>query len=688
MTPPIVHIVATPGTPALRLVQPVDAGAPCVGDASPTRWLLLAGNPARGLAQALADDPDTDAERWLDAWLQSARALLRQARQLRGTSLLLDADEALADLPLLQATLAERLGAQVAVVEPETEPSRPPIDALHRALAQAHCDANAACTAVYAELHASTTPLASGRPSPDGFEAPASRAGARMAPSQWLAVLRELQASGRRAEHWQREAAVAGQRHAAAAQSLQAAQAELARHQEAQSATAARVAELERASEAGRRAEAEARAALQSAAERATQAEGRERQRASEVERLQATLRRAQEDLQRAERALETARQQFARELRAEREQHAALAQSAEEARFTLVQLHQAQEQLEILYEENLALRAKPAASTPAPASDLATTPLRDGPTLQGVAIQAERNGPPYRELTLELRGWRWGARRIATSTVRLVEHHGRPGLVLIDGGADQRILDGWVENGREGDLPYLRLVPDDASCQRVLHAMSASDWQRVRWIADRIEQHLSGCAVASVGPEWRNLARRLVHALEDVPACARFDEVGIQPEPSGTPTRMRVQLRGIDWKGRRIPRLEVIWQPHGAGASISLRNDPEHGPPLPAWPLDDDGQALAALDLPIGPDSTAVDKRSRWRALPDADRRFLAALLARWPEALASASAAADDVAAAHGLADDVNAVVASLEAPSGRSRGVLRRAVRLIATPAARAA
>jgi hypothetical protein len=70
------------------------------------------------------------------------------------------------------------------------------------------------------------------------------------------------------------------------------------------------------------------------------------------------------------------------------------------------------------------------------------------------------------------------------------------------------------------------------------------------------------------------------------------------------------------------------VWS--SATGSVALRTDRDGRPPLSSWP-DTGDQPLESLPLPVGQHRGAAGSPP-WSALPEIDRRFVAALLGAMP--------------------------------------------------------
>lgn len=397
-----------------------------------------------------------------------------------------------------------------------------------------------------------------------------------------------------------------------------------------------------------------------------------------------AGLKQVQDELQR----LAACQHSLEAELAAARDDglaQAAAAQTArEEADELLAHLHEAQAQVEQMHERQRELAQQVEAARATAGAPQATAPL----ATRRWTIVAERDTLPYRELSVRAARLTVGERSADDCPVRLVEHHGHPGLVLFAPSAQPHPLPSWRETGREGDAPYLRLMPDDPHCRPVFEAMGSTEWLAVLATARDLRDELSAAVPEGLDPTWVAIARRLAEALAEMPLRARADQVDVTVKTQGGGRdALRLSLHHFTCGTRVLPRLELAWRSGGRHAGLTLLADPVTGPVLPVWPTDASGQMADRLTLPIGPDVAAGVKRARWRALPVADRAMLVAVLEALPGWLEGAPQAAEHVAAARSLAADART---SCTVPTAvfRPKAALRRAVRLLGVPAPAAA
>lgn len=295
---------------------------------------------------------------------------------------------------------------------------------------------------------------------------------------------------------------------------------------------------------------------------------------------------------------------------------------ASQESELLLLQLHQVQEELEHYY---LECRKIQGAAKGAGADTGRWSALGFKGSISEARPTLERDTPPHREVTFEVTGVKTGTRELAECTVRLVEHHGHPGLVLFANPEGPQLLERWTESGREGDRPYLLLVPSDLQSRTVLESLSTDDWLILQALALKMEGSLEE-AGSQLATRWRAVARRLREQLLELPRRFRFQAV--VAEFDETQGRVVLEFRGVHCGVRQVERLTLHWCLHGPQAGFSLLRDPDGGVPLTSWPCGDDGSTPERLTFLLGPRTDEQSRRQQWLSLGLPDRDFLLAML------------------------------------------------------------
>lgn len=652
-------------------------------------------SPVRALGVGLPAGRDADPAPLLDAWCASAQQALRLLQRHPGQCLLLDVDELLLHPRAGQAACSAHLGVAAEITVAQVLPAQH--DAVRLALAHLTVAQHRRARLMAEELVAASTPLGPTQgastvavPAPDLAGAMARlvelEAAAARAPSQAarLESLQKQQTEAARDRDAARiELAVKQRDEASALAQLHQTQAELesvlkrlssldaellGARSVAQQAQTLSQARLEVAEEAGREAEAarrEAETARKEAEVAGREAEAARREaetarKEAEAARQAAELRQVQADallaalrgeleVHRAaaeETAARAQRESVEREA-AEREaqsrassQLAELRKAAESERhLLLVQLHQVQEELERYYFENERL-----ASTVA-------EPLAAAIRVHRLVPGQVRDDAPHRELNLSLQGVQLPRGDWAEIPVRLLDHHGHAGLAIFATDEQRPPLSAWAGSGREGDRPFMLLVPSDANTRAAFDTLSASDWRLVQAVAAHLANHVAERR-AVLAPRWAATAARLQLELATLPERWRHDDV--QVRNAAEAGHVAIELDNVGLPGRVTDHLSVLWTPgrHGGdGGGLQLALPEGALPPLTAWPMGEDGCAATTWDLlPAGASSS--ERVRIWRRIPRADRAWLQTMLDALPGLIGSSTEHKGFVAQAQALA------------------------------------
>ena len=308
--------------------------------------------------------------------------------------------------------------------------------------------------------------------------------------------------------------------------------------------------------------------------------------------------------------------------------------------RLLQVQLHQVQEELEGYFTESQGMRKD--------AGRGALAPSWVG--IHRVTRSGTRDAAPHRELSLVLQSVAAADRQHPSLDVRLVEHHGRPGIVFFDTGSAARPLMAWQPSGQEDGRPFMLLLPGDDPSREVLRRLGSGDWQFVCGVAAAVMLHLREASGGVMTP-WLMVASRLVKQLGDLPPRFRFDAVDVAADEA-QPDAVRVIFQRPIFGQDAAERLELRWRPRasGGGAVELLPTDARSALNLfAAWPLDPSGSGLAAWNLPVAGTDTAR-QFSEWQGMSALDRGRLLSLLDALPAA-AMKAAEVDLGSAWHGI-------------------------------------
>ncbi len=589
-------------------------------------WLVFVENPATGLAAALAAGEAADPLQWLSAWCVGARRVLRQVQRAEARCLLVDADEARCDTEVLARACQQRFGTSV---KASFAPALTAFDPLSLALGQALVFADRGVQELYSELQASCAlfdaDAASAFEGGVGLQIDAEAAakrlrdlhlaeqalvqsdeelvGLRLLSANAAAALQrmttELSAEQAAATQRRDELKAAGEENELIFAELHQVQEELevyylrCRELEAGAALAVPVDELYAAQQAAVQA-AEELAILRAHANAAAVAE---QQKAGELATAHSAI------------------DQHVKRFRA----------AGEENELMLLQLQQVQEEVEHYYLECRRLEGAASTVTSAAQIDLA---------IEQVQPVTERGTHPYRELTFTLQQVKVGERTLPQARVRLVEHHGHPGLVVFANAQGAQLLTAWRQSGQEDGMSYMLLVPSDAESRPVFDAMDSTDWLVTLALVSVLERRLTD-PVLLLAPHWQQLARRLREQLQEMPRRFRYGSLAVSPVGELGSGVLAFNFGQVHFGARQLPQLTVHWRPSGPQAGLELLCGPDAVPPLLSWPDDELGVVPDRLRLPLGHGLSKQERRLWRQRVTPGDLDFVRALLAVWPQAL-----------------------------------------------------
>jgi hypothetical protein len=550
-----------------------------------TRFLVFVDSAVASLARSL---PEVNAERglagWLADWQAASRALLRHVQRYRGRCLCVDAAE-LAEAPAQLGTLLrDELGVTLTLANLTAMARDRAIDPLSHAVAAAALARHRPVLASCAELLACCAPLdlsVTATAPADGETPDADAAITRL-----VALWADLSRLGRCIQDAER-AQISTQRES------ELLLLQLHQVQEELEASVLALASAERTVEQGRA-------------------------HAAELERQLAQEQKLRSDAQTTAQAAGNEASLVAQTLQKK------LMLEQREGELLLLQLHQVQEELEHYYLLCTKLQDETTSITAAAFDGL---PLRIG----DIALRVERDAEPYRELAVLLAGLRVGTRAFADVELRLVEHHGHPGLVVFDSGTETQLLSSWRESGVEDGRRYLLLVPADDKGRALLQAMPTSDWDLTRAL---VEVLLRWLPAQTLDARWQALARRLLIQLSEQAPRLRYDGLDVQVNAE-TPSAIDIRMSTVLFGARRWSELRLRWHPDGMfPVELQAPMNLAEPPPLKNWPLDPQGNPQASWPLPLRRGANAREQRQQWQQLDPSDAALLLALLDALPAA------------------------------------------------------
>ena len=309
--------------------------------------------------------------------------------------------------------------------------------------------------------------------------------------------------------------------------------------------------------------------------------------------------------------------------------------ETSEENELLIQQLHQVQEELEHYFLENKKLHTRALSATIGSALEF-----------EALHFGSAEDAAPHRHLNFELEGARIGDQTIGHARLRLTEHHGRAGLVVFATDDSQHPIKSWREDGREGDRPFLLLVPQDDSGRTHIRAAHAQDLILLRQAALLAAAQLAqGAPTTSTLPPafWRSVALRFVAFLDEA-NNDRLCPGEAAIETGDSPGSFRFSITQALVRGRVLAPLCGSWR----SGHLTLELPTSGEPPLTAWPRNDDGSFAQSLEFSFERGARQEQKILR-ASLTKEDRLILAALLKALPDiVLAHPPASAEEDTAA----------------------------------------
>jgi hypothetical protein len=242
-----------------------------------------------------------------------------------------------------------------------------------------------------------------------------------------------------------------------------------------------------------------------------------------------------------------------------------------------------------------------------------------------------ERNeSTPHRHLHFEVRSRDSGAHRTKRSSIRLLEHFGRPGIGIFKEGAFESPLSVWQADGSEGDAQFMLLIPADPAGTTRLRRLGTSDWLTVSAIATALRDFTNRMA-NGLPAHWQQVASLLVTQLHNQSAHLRYDHLEVAPDQqNGSHVQWRVEFARTWFGNRELGDMALRWTVNG-GRTTSLcifRAPIGAEVPFSMWPVSGEGNLETTYNIPLISLSNGLTGGRAWLAMPTQDRQLLLELL------------------------------------------------------------
>ena len=295
--------------------------------------------------------------------------------------------------------------------------------------------------------------------------------------------------------------------------------------------------------------------------------------------------------------------------LKSSRHEHA---EAKEENDLLLLQLHQVQEELEHYFLENRKLSKHTANK----AASLGHPVL----TAEAVKITTSGGSGEHRHIDFCLEEASLNDRYLGRLDLRLVEHHGRPGLLMF--GQQNPPLHHWVISGEEDGNPFMLIVPQDKAGCEYLKAATTSDLFILQGAISLLMKALNSSEQNQETWRWLRVAEAFLDRCRELPSRLHYDDVQPRPEDSES---FHFRVVGASVPGRYLPEFCFVWRGH----SLAMELSSSHQPPMTCWPLDEHGRPvremvwdlsrhLAKSATNLSASATATDKLFLWNLLEE----------------------------------------------------------------------
>ena len=296
-----------------------------------------------------------------------------------------------------------------------------------------------------------------------------------------------------------------------------------------------------------------------------------------------------------------------------------------EENAMLLQQLHQVQEELEHYFLEARRLQ-----------KDARSGLLWD----QGKLTLGEScEEAPHRHLNFSIDRVTLGNRVIRSLSLRLVEHHGKPGILFFGPSGNQPApLNHWKQSGEEGGAPFMLLIPKDREGAEFFVAATTADLLLIREILMHLVTRLleQGKRTNSHAG-WSGVAARLIEQIEEAPERLHYDAVTCSLGVKGKGSAHGFIVHHAWFRGRLIPSLSFRWYPKAPLGITIVRSGAEA--PLLSWPVDPKGISSQELVIDFSSSSSLAQVGETIRPMTDRDKTLLINLIAELPNFLVHAS-------------------------------------------------
>jgi len=242
----------------------------------------------------------------------------------------------------------------------------------------------------------------------------------------------------------------------------------------------------------------------------------------------------------------------------------------------------------------------------------------------------------PHQHVSFDCYNVELASSLIARLTVRLVCHHGKPGISIFRDPSQVFPIRRWVESGREGPWPYMLLVLGDTHTHKWAENAGGSDFHIVSFFATALVQAIARAQPTRTREQgtsersrhsWLPVAHAFVAGWSSLQPAFRFDDCRIAVQQSDSGQARHVELTGASFAGSFVPSISFSLLRN----VLSLRM---------IVPLNQKGTVFDSSDN----DSTSLDVKLAPRATKSGivwmpvKTRSMSPIQANWLDAIASA--------------------------------------------------
>jgi hypothetical protein len=284
----------------------------------------------------------------------------------------------------------------------------------------------------------------------------------------------------------------------------------------------------------------------------------------------------------------------------------------SQENRLLRVQLEGIQKELELI--QTHAEARKAALLTDFAGAITAKSIFLDNPVLN----------PPHLHLNFVFSGVELCGEQFGELHARIVDHHGRPGVLIFHDTIPGKLFINRRVDGQEEGRTFTLVVPEDPEGRAFLTACSAMEYLLFRGSAEILRSHLVSASTTNAGhlSHWRHVAKHFLALLSSANGC-RFKcghhEWTVAPE-SG---HISSKLSRLSCAGCYVPEISACLT--DAGISFGIPHV-QSSLPVSSWPRTEAG--APALQAEFTVKSPSNGESPWWLKAPETDRLILRELL------------------------------------------------------------